>query len=74
MRKWFFLMGGPLFLMALSVHVWVRLHLRPPDDLDDVYYEFEEQHQGYARYSQWLKATVVIASFAALLLFLGVVF
>lgn len=73
MRKWFFLIGAPLFILALMVHVWVRLRLRPKDDLE-VYYEFEEQQQEYTVYSWWLTATLVMASLAALLLFLGMVF
>ncbi len=74
MRKWLFLIGAPLFVIALIVHVWVRVRLRPKDEPEDAYYEFEDQDQGYAVYSQWLAATLVIASVAALLLFLGVVF
>jgi hypothetical protein len=74
--KSLYMAGGFLFLGSLIAHIYVRVRLRPkPDsDLDDCYYEFEEQHPQYALYSKWLRITISGAALGALLLFLGVVF
>jgi len=71
-----YLTGGCLFLVSLVAHVYVRIHLRPgPDsDLEECYYEFEDQHPGYARYTKWLRITTSGAAAGVLLLFLGLVF
>jgi len=74
MRIGLLLIGAPLFLVALSGYIYVRLFLQVKDDLADVYYEFEEQHKGYARYLRWEKRCLRAACLAALLLFLALVF
>jgi len=68
--------GGFLFLGSLAAHVYARVRLRPAkdSDLDDVYYEFEDEHPEYARYNQWLTLTLAGAALGMLLLFGGVVF
>jgi len=64
--------GGLLFLVSLAAHVYVRVRLRPKDnsELDDYYYEFEDLHPGYARYTRWLRITLSGAALGILLLFL----
>jgi hypothetical protein len=42
-------------------------------DLDDYYYELEDMHPGYAKYTRWLHITLSGAILGALLLFLAVV-
>lgn len=74
MRIGLLLIGAPLFVIALSAYVYIRLVLRVEDDLDGVYYEFEEQHEGYALFLKWEKRCLTLASLAALLLFLALVF
>lgn len=61
---------------SLAAHVYARVRLRPSEDsdLDDYYHEFEDEHPGYARYSQWLSITMAGATLGMLLLFVGVVF
>jgi hypothetical protein len=68
--------GGLLFLLSLAAHLYVRVYLRPKDksDLDDYYYEFEDRHPAYARYTRWLQISLGGAAVGLLLLFLGVVF
>ena len=58
--KYLYVAGGLLFLASLAAHIYVRLRLRPKDDseLDNYYYEFEDQHAEYARYCQWLRITL----------------
>ncbi len=69
------IIAGPLFVISLAAHIYVKLRLRPKEDsdLDDYYYEFEDQHPGYARYTKWSKITFTAAAVAALLLFLAAV-
>ena len=68
--------GGFLFLGSLAAHIYVRVRLRPRDDcdLDNCYYEFEDEHPDYARYTRWLRLTMAGAAAGVLLLFLALVF
>ena len=68
-----YLTGGFLFLVSLGVHVYVRVSLRPRgrSDLDDVYYEFEDRHPAYARYTRWLQISLGGAAAGLLLMTLG---
>jgi len=68
-----YIIAGPLFLIAVAGHIYVKIHLRPGDDLDDYYYEFEDQHPGYARYSKWSRITLAAAVISMLLLFIALV-
>lgn len=67
-----YIAGGFLFLVSLAAHFYVRIRLRPKDDseLDNYYYEFEELHPGYARYTKWLRITLGGAALGIALLFL----
>ncbi len=53
----------------------MRIYLRPKDDsdLDDYYYEFEEQHPAYARYIKWSRITFIGSVIAVLTLFIAAV-
>lgn len=70
-----YIIAGPLFLISLVGYIIVKLCLRPKDnsDLDDYYYEFEDQQPGFAKYTKWSKITFTAAVIAALLLFLAAV-
>ncbi|MCD4830604.1 MAG: hypothetical protein K8R02_02205 [Anaerohalosphaeraceae bacterium] len=76
MKILFLLVGGPLFMIAVAAHIYVKIKLRPKDDsdLDDCYWEFEESHPQLAKYNKWSQATFVAAIIGALLLFLSLVF
>jgi hypothetical protein len=75
MNNILYIIAGPLFLISFAAHLYVRMRLRPKDDsdLDDYYYEFEDQHPAYAKYTKWSRITFAAASIAALLLFLAMV-
>ena len=68
-----YIIAGPLFLISIAGHIYVRLHLRPKydADLDDYYYEFEDRHPALARYNKWSKLTFITTTIAALLLFMA---
>lgn len=76
LARFLYVVGGFLFLGSLAAHVYARVRLRPSDDsdLDDCYYEFEDQHPEYARYDQWLKITMAGAAMGMLLVFLAIAF
>lgn len=65
--------GAVLFLVSVVAHVIVRRRMRPSfdSDLDDYYYEFEEEHPGYARYLKWSRITFAVAIIATLMLFVA---
>ena len=70
-----YIIAGPLFLISLAGYVYVKLRLKPKEDsdLDDYYWEFEDQHPAYAKYTKWSKITFTVAALAVLLLFLATV-
>ena len=72
MKTIILIIAGPLFLAALVAHIYVKIHLRPGDDLDDYYHEFEDQHPGYAKYSKWSRITLTAAVISMLLLFIAI--
>ncbi len=66
------MIAAPLFVAAIVAHFVVRRRLRGGfEDLDEYYYEFEEQHPGYARYLKWSRITFGAAVVAALALFVA---
>lgn len=71
-----YIAGGLLFLLSSAVHLYVRARLRPKgkSDLDDYYYEFEDQHPAYAKYTRWLQVSLGGAALGVLMLFLGTIF
>jgi hypothetical protein len=69
-----YIIAGPLFLISLAAHLYVKVRLRPKDDsdFDDYYHEFEHHHPGFARYTKWSKITFIATAIAVLLLFVAV--
>jgi len=69
-----YVVAGPLFLISIAAHIYVRLRLKPGRDfdLDDYHYEFEDQHPQMASYEKWLRITYIGAIVSILLLFLTV--
>jgi len=71
-----YIIAGPLFLISIAAHFYVKLRMRPkenPDSEDDYYYEFEDQQPDVARYLMWSKLTFTAAAVGALLLFIAAV-
>jgi hypothetical protein len=71
-----YIIAGPLFLISIAAHFYVKLRLRPkedPDSEDDYYYEFEDQQPDVARYLMWSKLTFTAAALGVLLLFIAAV-
>lgn len=68
------MIAGPLFLISLAAHLFVKIRMRPRDPgFDEYHYEFQDQHPQYARYSKWSHITFTVAVIGAILLFLAVV-
>lgn len=69
-----YILGGFLILGSLAAHLYARIWLRPRNDseLDEIYYEFEDEDPGYARYSRWLRTTVAAGALGMLLMFVAV--
>jgi len=70
-----YIIAGPLFLISIAAHLYVKLRLRPKENsgLEDYYHEFEDQQPDFVRYEQWSKITFIAAAFGALLLFIAAV-
>jgi hypothetical protein len=70
-----YMIVAPVFLVSIAAHIFVRIRMKPryDADLDDYYYEFEDQRPRYARYTKWSNLTFAVATVAVLLLFLALV-
>ena len=67
--------GGTLFFISVAGHLFVRIKLRPrPDELEEYYYEFEQQLPAMRQYEFWHRITLACAVASMLLLFLALVF
>ncbi|PKL51054.1 MAG: hypothetical protein CVV39_00475 [Planctomycetes bacterium HGW-Planctomycetes-1] len=68
--------GSLLFIASAAAHIYVRVKLRPKQgsDFDDIYWEFEDTHPGFAKYSRLLQITFAGIVIGTLLLFLALVF
>lgn len=73
MRQWLVLIGGVLFGLGLGAHIYVKIYLQPPKDLDEVYYEFQDQDPDYQRYLRWYRWTLGLSSLGVLFLFVALV-
>jgi hypothetical protein len=69
------IIAAPLFVVSLAAHIYIRLRLNPKEgsDLDDYYYEFEDQHPGFAKYSKWSKITFTAVVVSMLLLLIATI-
>jgi len=67
------IIAGPVFLLALGAHIYIKLHFRidKDSDFDDYYHEFEDSHPQLVQQKKWSQATFTIAAIAALLLFIA---
>jgi hypothetical protein len=70
-----YIISGTLFLISFSAHLYVKIRLRPKSktDLEDYYYEFEDQNPAYAKYTKWSRITFAAIAVATLLLFITMV-
>ena len=66
------LVAGICFFVSSAGYLFVKIALRPKRDadLDEVYWEIEEQHPSLARYHFWCKITFSAVIISMLLLFL----
>ena len=72
-----YIIAGPLFLISITAHFYVKLRLHPKEDPDldeDYYYEFEDQQPDVARYNKWSRITFAAATISVLLLFIAMIF
>ena len=68
-----YIIAGPLFLISLIAHLYVKLRLRPKSgpDFDDYYHELEDRHPDLARYTKWSRITFLALALSTLLLFVA---
>ncbi len=69
-----YIIAGPLFLISIAAHLYVKLRLRPKENsgLEDYYHEFEDQQPDFVRYEKWSRITLIAAAVGVLLLFIAV--
>ncbi len=67
--------GSLLFLVSIAAHIYVKLKLSPKQgsDFDEIYWEFEDTHPGFARYNRLSQITFTGMVLGAILLFLAVI-
>lgn len=66
--------GSLLFVVSFAVHIYVRIKFSPKQDsdFDEIYWEFEDSHPGFAKYEKLSRITFAGMILGALLLFLAV--
>ena len=71
-----YIIAGPLFLISICGHIYVKVWMKREydSDLDDYYYEFEDRHPALAGYNKWSQITFAGAALSALVLFIAAVF
>lgn len=76
MKTFLTVLGSLLFIFSVIAHIYVKLKLRPKQnsDFDNIYWEFEDTHPGFAKYNRLSQITFAGIVIAALLLFLALVF
>jgi hypothetical protein len=76
MKVFFIISGSLLFIVSIIAHLYIKLKFRPKQDsdFDDIYWEFEDTHPGFARYSKFSRITFSGIVIGTLLLFLALVF
>ena len=70
-----YILAGPLFLISIAAHLYVKLRLRPKENSgsEDYYHEFEDDQPDVAKYLKWSRITFIAAATGALLLFVAAV-
>ena len=67
------LIAGPMFLISLGAHFYVKIAMRPKgEEIDEYHFEFEDHHPELARYDKWSRITFAGAVVGALLLFVSI--
>jgi len=76
MRFFLIVFGSLVLIVSAVAHLYVKRKLRPKDDsdFDDIYWEFEDTHPGFARYERLSQITFTGIVIGTLLLFLALVF
>jgi hypothetical protein len=67
------IIAGPVFLLGLGAHIFIKFKFRigPDSDFDDYYHEFEDSHPQLERYRKWSHISFTVTAIAALLLFIA---
>ncbi len=66
------IISGLLFVVSLVAYIIIRATMKPRvEDLDDYYYEFEDQHPKVVRYESYKRVVITLAAIATLLLFVS---
>jgi hypothetical protein len=70
------LVGSLLFIVSFAAYIYVKLKISPKQtgDFDEIYWEFEDTHPGFARYSRLSQIAFAGMVFGAILLLLALVF
>jgi len=76
MKIFLIILGSILFFISTAAHIYVRFKFRPKQDsnFDEIYWEFEDTHPGFAKYKRLSQATFTGIVIGTLMLFLSLVF
>lgn len=67
------LIGCPMFALSMTYYIYVKIKQKPKEDLDDYYYEFENQHPDLDKYYRKTTIAFTIAIISMLMVFLAVI-
>jgi len=76
MKIFLIVFGSILFIVSVIAHLYVKIKLRPKQDsdFDEIYWEFEDTHTGFAKYNRLSQITFTGIVIGTLALFLSLVF
>ena len=67
------IISGLLFVVSLVAYIIIRATMKPRiEDLDDYYYEFEDQHPKVVKYESYKRVAITLAAISMLLLFISI--
>lgn len=64
--------GGTLFVVSAAGYLYVKIKWRPREqDVEEIYWEFEDRAAGMNRYEKWSRLTFAGVVLSMVLIFLG---
>lgn len=69
-RQILFIIAAPLFIISISAYAYIEIRLKKKVKLDDIYYEFQQEHPVYKHYEKWSRFFLALASLSVLILFI----
>ena len=68
------LVSGLMFIICSAGFIYVKIKMRPNDDIDEYHFEFEDHHPGLQKYNKYYNLFISGIVISMLLLFISLIF